>query len=78
MTVRFILGVVVPYVSWAVFVLGLAWRTGSWLRRPVPVSITLLARSFEPRWPGGSHGRPNCWVSAACGAAIAGCGWRPG
>ena len=42
MTVRFILGVVVPYVSWAVFVLGLAWRTGSWLRRPVPVSVTLL------------------------------------
>ena len=41
MTVRFVLGVVVPYVSWAVFVLGLAWRTASWLRRPVPVSVTL-------------------------------------
>ncbi len=39
---RFILGVVVPYASWAVFVLGMAWRTASWLRRPVPVSVTLL------------------------------------
>ncbi len=41
-SVRFILSFVLPYLSWAVFVLGLTWRTGSWLRRPVPVSITLL------------------------------------
>src|SRR5208282_4988532 len=41
-TVRFILGAVVPYACWAVFILGMAWRTGSWLRRPVPVSLTLL------------------------------------
>jgi nitrate reductase gamma subunit len=40
--VRFFLGNVLPYLAWAVFLLGLAWRTVTWLTRPVPMSLTLL------------------------------------
>ena len=36
-----LLGIVLPYLAFAVFAGGLAWRVGAWLRRPVPVSLTL-------------------------------------
>ncbi len=37
----FPLGSIFAYMAFAVFLFGMAWRTGSWLRRPVPFALTL-------------------------------------
>jgi len=37
----FFVGQVLPYIAWAVFVLGLLWRVAGWLRVPVPFPLTL-------------------------------------
>ncbi len=39
--VLFFAGYVLPYVAVAVFVIGMVWRTASWLRKPVPFPLAL-------------------------------------
>jgi len=45
---QFFLGCVLPYLAFAVFLAGMAWRTWNWLRRPVPFAITLYPAQSRP------------------------------
>lgn len=44
----FFLGYVLPYLAVTVFLAGMAWRTWSWLRRPVPFALTLDPAQSRP------------------------------
>ena len=41
-------GVILPYLAAAVFLVGIAWRTLSWLRRPVLYPLTLVETADCP------------------------------
>jgi nitrate reductase gamma subunit len=38
----FFIGQVFPYIAAGVFIVGMAWRIGSWLKVPVPFQLTLF------------------------------------
>lgn len=45
----FFLGSILPYLAAAVFLLGMAWRTWDWLRRPVPSPLTISSATDRTR-----------------------------
>lgn len=38
----YFIGQVLPYISVTIFVLGMAWRIGTWFKAPVPFQITIF------------------------------------
>lgn len=58
---QFFLGFVLPYLAFAVFLAGMAWRTWSWLRRPMPFALTLYPAQGRPAARVGAAAKELLW-----------------